>query len=94
MALLDDVKQSLRITTTAFDTEVEDLIDECKADLELSGVLAAAIVDTDPMIKRAIKTYTKAHFGFDNPDADKLQESYKMLKIHLCLSTDYTVEVV
>ena len=94
MALIDDVKQSLRLSTTAYDTEVSDLIDECKADLKLSGVLEAAIVDTDPMIKRAIKTYTKANFGFDNPDAEKLLESYKMLKIHLCLSTDYTEAVV
>lgn len=94
MALLDDMKLALRISNTAYDSEINDLIDECKVDLKLSGVLPEKVVDTDPMIKRAIKTYTKAHFGFDNPDAEKLLQSYDMLKIHLCLSTDYTEVVV
>jgi hypothetical protein len=44
----------------------------------------------DPLIKRAITVYIKAHFGWDNPDAERLQESYNMLKQHLSLAGDYS----
>lgn len=43
----------------------------------------------DPLIKRAIMVYVKANFGWNNPDAEKLQQSYIMLKIHLALSQEY-----
>ena len=43
----------------------------------------------DPLIKRAIMVYVKANFGWNNPDAEKLQQSYNMLKIHLALSQEY-----
>mgnify|MGYP001293293588 CR=1 FL=1 len=94
MALLDDVKLALRISSSAFNGEVTDLIAAARADLKLSGVLAAkADADApDALIKRAITTYAKANFGFDNPDADRLRESYNMLKAHLTLSQEYTVE--
>ncbi|TCT23388.1 putative phage protein (predicted DNA packaging) [Melghiribacillus thermohalophilus] len=90
MALLDDVKLALRISNSAFDNEINDLIEAAKADLILSGVEETRLDVTDPLIKRAIKTYVKAQFGFDNPDAERLQQSYEMLKMHLTLSTEYT----
>ncbi len=43
----------------------------------------------DPLIKRAIIVYVKANFGWNNPDAEKLQQSYDMLKCHLALSQEY-----
>jgi hypothetical protein len=89
MALIDDIKAVLRITSTAFNTEITDLIASAKADLGLSGVLDDNIIDADALIKRAIITYCKANFGWDNPDADRLMESYNMLKNHLSLSCDY-----
>ena len=94
MALLGDIKTTLRISSTAYDTEISDLIDAAKADLQLSGVLATKIVDTDPLIKRVITIYCKANFGLENPDYERLLQAYGSLKIHLCLSTEYTVEVV
>ena len=36
--MLDKVKAALRVKTTAFDDEVQGLIDACKADLRLVGV--------------------------------------------------------
>lgn len=91
MALLDDVKISLRITTAAFDGEIQDLIDSARLDLIESGVSATIVnnIVVDPWIKRAITVYAKGNFGYDNPDADRFQESYRMLKIHLALSGDY-----
>jgi len=94
MALIDDIKVVLRITGTAFNTEITDLILAAKADLGLSGVLDDTILDTDALIKRAVTTYVKANFGWDNPDSEKLQKSYEMLRNHLTLSGDYSFYVV
>jgi uncharacterized phage protein (predicted DNA packaging) len=96
MALLDDVKTALRISigTTEFDTEVQDLIEAAKADLGLSGVVNEKVIDTDPLIKRAVVVYCKANFGYDNPEADRLQKSYDLLKTHLTLSDDYVCYTV
>jgi uncharacterized phage protein (predicted DNA packaging) len=92
MELLDDVKQALRISinNTNFDTEVNDLISAARLDLIQSGVSADKVnLDTDPLIKRAVITYCKANFGYDNPEADRFQQSYTMLKQHLSLAGDY-----
>ncbi|WP_209121514.1 head-tail connector protein [Alkalihalobacillus sp. BA299] len=97
MTILNDVKSSLRISSsqTAFDGEIIDLIEEARNDLILSGVTSEkANGDTDALIKRAIKTYAKANFGWDNPDADRLQKSYELLKQHLSLSQEYSLFTV
>ena len=89
--ILLDCKAALRISAsnTAYNTEITDLISAAEADLELSGLTAASVVDTDTLIKRAIVTYVKANFGWNNPDAERLQNAYEMLKNHLSLSTEY-----
>jgi hypothetical protein len=87
MALIDEMKQALRITSTAYNGEIADLILAAKADLGICGLLA--IAESDALIKRAITLYCKANFGFSNPDADRLQQSYEMLRNHLSLSIDY-----
>lgn len=89
MALLDDVKKALRISNAEYNTEVQDLIDSAKLDLKITGILDEKILDTDALIKRAISLYCKANFGYNNPDADRLSQSYDSLKIHLVLSGDY-----
>ena len=91
MPIFDDVKTALRISNTAFDSEIADLIDAARADLMLAGILPAKANDNnDPLIKRAITVYVKANFGWNNPDAEKLQQSYAMIKGHLALSQEYT----
>jgi hypothetical protein len=89
--MLDTVKTLLRISasTTAYDTEVQALIDEAKADLALTGVLSAKVDESDELIARAIATYCKANFGWQNADAERLQRSYDLLRAHLTLSVDY-----
>ncbi len=92
MALLDDVKNVLRVSGNDLDTEVADLISAAQTDLILSGILATkATSTTDPLIRRAVVVYCKANFGWDNPEADRFQKSYDSLKQHLCLSQEYTV---
>ena len=88
--LIDDVKLTLRISNTAYDTEIQDLIDSAKSDLELCGV--KNINEEDVLIKRCIITYVKANFGWDNPDSEKLNMSYEMLRNHLTYSLEYTEE--
>lgn len=93
--MLEDVKTALRLRNNAFDNEVEDLIAAARDDLRISGVSAALVVsDTDSLIKRAIVTYCKANFGYDNPEADRFRQSYDMLKQHLSLAGDYHQQTV
>lgn len=89
--MLADIKLALRVSSSHFDIEVQGLIDACKKDLELAGVYV--IDETDPMIKRAVALYAKANFGYDNPDSDKFQKSYDLLKCSLSLAGDYNVKV-
>ena len=88
--MLIDVRRALRIISTSFDDEINDLILACKDDLQLCGLLGEKILDTDALIKRAIIVYCKTNYGLDNPDAERFQKSYDMLKNHMSLSTDYS----
>jgi len=91
--MLNDIRRDLRVSNTAFDTEIHGLIEAARKDLVVAGVLLSkANSDTDPLIRRAVSVYVKAHFGFDNPDADRFRESYESLKAKLTLSQEYTVE--
>lgn len=91
MAMLDDVKLALRVSHSALNGEITDLIAAARQDLILSGILPAkANSDTDSLIKRAVVTYVKAHFGWDNPDHERLLSAYGQLKLHLTLAGDYT----
>jgi uncharacterized phage protein (predicted DNA packaging) len=91
MALLDDVKDALRVSDTSKDTEINDLIASAQADLTLAGVDQTAAQNTaDPLIKRAIVLYAKANYGWDNQEAPRFQSSYNLLKASLTLSADYT----
>lgn len=95
--MLDKVKNALRIKTTAFDDEVQGLIDACKVDLRLVGVnvpeekppAEGETTSTgDPLITRAIILYAKAHFGFSE-DSEKYQKAYDYLKCSLSMAGDY-----
>ncbi|PRT29447.1 head-tail connector protein [Bacillus thuringiensis] len=88
--MLDVVKKALRISHNALDDEITDLIEAARHDLMLSGVSSTkANADDDPLIKRAIITYTKANFIPDVKESEKFQLSYNMLKNHLTLAGDY-----
>lgn len=87
--MLEDVKKALRVSNSAFDDEIQDLIDEARADLIQAGLSPDIVNTDDPLIKRAIKTYCKAEFGIDNPQADRFRDAYVMIKQHLSLAGDY-----
>lgn len=87
MALIDDVRVALKITTTTFDSELTMLINSAKQDLGIAGVVLPETLDS--ICNVAIITYCKIHFG--NPDnADKLKASYDEQKAQLSMATGYT----
>lgn len=88
--MLEEIKRDLRIRNANLDGEVQDLIDGAKQDLILSGVIESKVIDTDPLIKRGVSLYAKAHFGLDNADSEKYMAAFTSLKTHLTLSAEYT----
>lgn len=91
--MLDEVRSALRVDGNDLDAEIQGLIDAALADLTLSGVSPekATKEATDPLIKRAVVMYCKAQFEYADSSADRLQQSYDMLKRHLTLAEDYRV---
>ena len=91
MVLLDKVRMALRITTAAFDDELNDLIAAAKTDLGIAGVTLPA--ELDAICNRAVVTYCKIHFG-EPDDYDRLKASYDEQKGQLRESSAYGMEVV
>jgi len=85
--MLEKVKLALRITTDAFDSEINDLIDAAAMDLGIAGVINTD--QTDPLVIRAITTYCRVHFGQPD-DFDRLKASYDEQKAQLMTATGYT----
>ena len=95
MSLIDDVKVALRVTTDAFDPEVEMLVEAALRDLERVGIPGELLVDgpTDPLVRAAVCMYAKAHFGFDNSEAPRFDESYRQIvKDFLNSPTTYSAQ--
>lgn len=86
---LADCKLALRITTTAFDSEISSLMSSGIKDLQMAGVVMPES-GSDDLLKLAVVTYVKTHFG--NPDNyDRLKKSYDEQKAQLQMATGYTV---
>lgn len=85
--MLEKVKTALRITTNAYNDELNDLISAAQTDLGIAGVV---LPDTlDAICQRAIITYCKLHFG-EPDDYDRLKASYDEQKAQLSMATGYT----
>lgn len=85
--MLAKVKLALRITTNAFDSELNDLIAAAQLDLGVAGVVVPATIDT--LVGQAIITYVKMNFG-QSDDYDRLKRSYDEQKAQLVTCTGYT----
>lgn len=85
--MLEKVKMALRITTDAFNDELNDLIDAAKLDLGIAGVVVPQTIDA--ICTRAVITYCKLHFG-EPDDYDRLKTSYDEQKAQLSMATGYT----
>lgn len=81
------VKLALRVTTSAFDSEITSLINAAKLDLGVAGVVLPETLDA--IVQQAIITYCRMNFG--QPDEyDRLKRSYDEQKAQLATCTGYT----
>lgn len=85
--MLEKVKLALRITTEAYDSELNDLIAAAQLDMGIAGVVIPD--ELDALVSRAIVTYCKIHFG-EPDDYDRLKASYDEQKAQLSMATGYT----
>ena len=88
LTMLQKCKNALGVTDPEYDDELQDLIDAAKADLGIAGVTKST-VETDPLIRRAIKTFVVANFGAPE-NYQQLLESYETQKKQLKTATGYT----
>ena len=87
--MLAKVKLALRVTTTAYDNDLNDLINAAKLDLGIAGVALPTTLDA--VCERAIITYCKLHFlGLSENEWDRLKASYDEQKAQLTMATGYT----
>lgn len=92
MALLDKVKMACRVTTTAYDEELSDLICAGVRDIGITDVrqeLLENVNQLPPLIQRAVITYCRLNFGQPD-DYDRLKRSYDEQKAQLLMSSAYT----
>lgn len=85
--MLEKVKLSLRITSSRYDSELNDLIAAALLDMGLAGV--ETLETSDSLIIRAVTTYCKMNFGAP-ADYDRLKASYDEQKAQLGMATGYT----
>ena len=90
MAMIDKVREALQITSTASNSELQDLIDASVIDLNIAGVEGDTVTtsSTDPIAQRAIITYVayqfeQLHGSLDR--AEKLKASYDEQKTQLSM---------
>lgn len=91
MALLDKVKMACRVTTTAYNEELTDLITAGFADLGIADIKPELLTEESltPLIQRAVITYCRIHFGQPD-DYERLKASYDEQKAQLLMSSEYT----
>ena len=89
------MKLALRVTSDAMDAEVQMLVDAALYDMERAGVNPALLeVDSETedlsnqFVKTGVYAYCKAHFGYDNPEAERLDGSYRRIVCDLLNSKE------
>lgn len=89
--LLEEVRLDVKVTTTAYDVTLLELIDGAIIKMNRTGIPVPTehAQVTDPLHRRAIKTYVKAHFIDENPDYDKLMRSWAMQLSYMLGTTGY-----
>lgn len=84
--MLTNCKTAMRITTDAFDDEIQSYINAAELDLGIAGVVYEAV---DDLVQKAIITYVRMSFG-NPPNYDRLKAAYDEQKAQLQTATGYT----
>jgi len=95
--ILSKTKLARRIKTSAFDTELTDLIKSAISVLETRGLDVIVTTESngdttysvEPMVLQAIITYVGLHFGQPD-DYERLKESWETQLGQLMTTTGYT----
>ena len=68
MALLDEMRIRLRVTSELTDAEIRDEINAALADMRRVGIKEHLldVENPDALVKHAIALYCKAYYGYDN----------------------------
>lgn len=94
-ALIESVRNALRLSTDKADSEVYGLVTAALGDMLIKGVSAEWLGnDVDalpPLVKQAVVTYAKAHFGYDNDEADRFMAAYDSMVATMLNSTHNSV---
>ena len=85
--MLTAVKLALRISTNAYDDEIQALIDAAYLDLGIAGIDATTLAQ-DALVVQAVKTYVRMSFGSPS-DYDRLKRSYDEQKAQMQTATGY-----
>ena len=87
MALIDNCRMALRVTTNAYDVEIQQYIEAAKLDLGIAGVKVPQ--GPDALVEKAIMTYVRMSFGSPS-NYDELKKAYDEQKGQLMNATGYT----
>ena len=81
MALIDDVRTALRVTSDMTDVEIQMWIDAAKADMLRCGVKPELVNDKTmyPLVRSAITCFVKGQYGYDNSEAPRFLDSYRLM---------------
>ena len=94
MALLDDTKLAMRISTKAYDGEILRLLNASVGDIGIVGVtvttesITSDTTISDPLLVQAMVTYVRLHFGTPE-DTDYLSKSFDEQKAQLISNSKY-----
>lgn len=79
MALLDEMRVRLRVSTDMTDSEIEGEIYAAIADMHRVGVKDELLYarNPSPLVKHAIAMYCKAYYGYDNSEREQFVQAYE-----------------
>lgn len=80
------VKKSLRVSSAAFDEEVNNLIKSAILEMQRVGIVYD---ENNEMIQQAVIQFCKSRFGYDNKEADRFERNFNDMVKAMSLSGDY-----
>lgn len=87
MTTLENIKQSLRISHSKLDEDIQADIDACMADLRLVGIVHRG--QEDPLIGNAIKLWCRSLYTDDPAKGAEYLRRYNALKACLMMAEGY-----
>ncbi len=79
MALLDEVRANLRVTSELTDDEIQMWVSAALADMKRVGIDETLLAEgsMDPLARGAVTLYVKGHYGYDNDEAPRFLSHYR-----------------